>query len=356
MKVLFLTLYPEIMPSSRYRVYQYIPFLKREGIEADLQPAIPQRTFKFIYNTGNCLGNLSYVLSEGANRIFQLLKCGSYELIFIQKSLTTLNLKCLPYFLRNKKLVFDIDDNVFAEPISTFSLGLLKSFQDTRQASLLAGISRTVIVGNEYLQSLASQFNKNIRIIPTSVDTERFSPGARESNRGEVVIGWIGGPSTSLYLNMLAGVFKRLKEKYKIRVMIIGDQNFHIKDIDCESKPWDFNTEVECLRKFNIGIMPLPDNDWTRGKCGLKALQYMAVGIPVVCSPIGVNSEIIKDGQNGLLASTENEWLAKLSLLIEDSDLRKKLGEAGRLTVEEKYSLRINAPKLKEVIESVYYS
>lgn len=354
MKVLFLTLYPEIMPSSRYRVYQCLPYLESAGIDFEALPAVPLSLFKHIYNSGNCFGNAAYVITEAINRTYQLLKASSYDAIFIQKGLTAINLRGLPSLLKDKRVIFDVDDNVFGHPVSSFSSSILSVFQDKEQAAYLAGMSKVVIAGNSFLVSLASKYNKDVRLIPTSVNTDKFVPAVNNlSGSRNLTIGWIGGPSTSGYLKPLANVLKTITQKYPVTLEIIGDARFSLNGINLNAQPWRYETEISRLQEFDIGIMPMPDNEWTRGKCGLKALQYMSVGIPAVCSAVGANLGIIKDGLNGFLAATEEEWLDKLSLLLENPDLRRRLGQAGRQEVEERYSLKANAPRLKRVIEEV---
>jgi len=353
MKVLFLTLYPENMASSRYRVYQFLPYLKSKGISFDVYSAVPDRMFKSFYNTSSFLGNLSYLSTEIVNRIYQLLKSRFYDIVFIQKSLTTINLRHLPVILKKNKIIFDIDDNIFEYPVSIFSNRYLKTFQNDNQSFQLARISERIIVGNNYLKNKVAPYNNNIFVIPTCIDADRFVPANEKSNNKKVIIGWMGSPSTSKYLQNIAGVFKALQEKYDIELRVVGDIKVRLSEINLSSVKWEFKKEVEELQNFGIGIMPMPDNKWTRGKCGLKILQYMAVEVPVVCSPVGVNNEIIQDGVNGFLANSKEEWIEKLSLLIENSDLRRKIGLAGRKTVEEKYSLEINAPKFLEVLTDV---
>jgi glycosyltransferase involved in cell wall biosynthesis len=154
---------------------------------------------------------------------------------------------------------------------------------------------------------------------------------------------------------MVANVFIRLSERFPhIKFKIVGS-SFSINGLsNIISKPWSLKEEIEDLRTFDIGIMPMPDNEWTRGKCGFKAILYMSMGIPCVCSPVGVNKEIITDGINGFLADTENKWIEKLSLLIEDSDLRQRIAIAGRMTIEERYSVTVNAPSFLEIINKVF--
>jgi glycosyltransferase involved in cell wall biosynthesis len=191
-----------------------------------------------------------------------------------------------------------------------------------------------------------------VTIVPTTIDTEKYRLLPRPSNQVPV-IGWTGSFSTVQHLDTLAGALKRLARKENFRLVVIGPPVYKIDGVDVEAVKWRSATEVSDLRQLDIGIMPLPDESWTRGKCGCKALQYMALAIPTICSPVGVNSEIIQDGVNGLLANSEDEWVEKLTLLLHDANLRKRLGDAGRKTVETKYSAAVHAPRVYEILRSV---
>ena len=188
--------------------------------------------------------------------------------------------------------------------------------------------------------------------MPTTIDTDKYEVLPRKENEVPV-IGWSGSFSTVQHLDSLAGALRRLAQKENFRVLVIGTPVYKIDGVDVEALPWRSATEVSDLRQIDIGIMPLPDEPWSRGKCGLKALQYMALCIPTVCSPVGVNSEIIQDSVNGFLAGTEDEWVAKLTQLLNDSKLRARLGAAGRQTVETKYSAAVQAPRVYEILRSV---
>jgi glycosyltransferase involved in cell wall biosynthesis len=167
------------------------------------------------------------------------------------------------------------------------------------------------------------------------------------------VIGWTGSHSTVQHLDTLRGALKRLAEKESFRLRVIGAPSYECAPVDVDVIRWRADTEVEDLRPIDIGVMPLPEDRWSKGKCGLKALQFMALGIPTICSPVGVNTDIIQDDQNGLLAATEDEWVEKLSRLLHSAELRRRLGEAGRATVQEKYSAIAQTPRVYEIFKSV---
>ena len=191
-------------------------------------------------------------------------------------------------------------------------------------------------------------------IIPSTIDFRSYS-GIVEKENDRICIGWTGSFSTIKHFETLAEVLKKIKLPHgnKVHFKLIGDPNYVNHDLELKGQQWKAETEAEDLSDLDIGIMSLPDNEWTKGKCGMKGLQYMALGIPTIMSPVGVNTEIIQDGVNGFLASSGEEWVEKLTLLIENPDLRKKLGDAGRKTVEEKYSVEANKHKWLEAFQSV---
>jgi glycosyltransferase involved in cell wall biosynthesis len=191
--------------------------------------------------------------------------------------------------------------------------------------------------------------------IPTTIDTDIHVPKPELRNQSAITIGWSGSISTIKHFEMILPVLKNLKEKYKekLRVKIIGQKKYENTSLQVDCAEWGENTEVNELNSFDIGIMPLPDDEWARGKCGLKGLSYMACGVPAVMSNVGVNPQIIDNGVNGFLVKDENEWLEVLAKLIGNSDLRKKIGEAGRKTVVEKYSVLANRDKYLDAFNRV---
>jgi len=208
-------------------------------------------------------------------------------------------------------------------------------------------MSKHVIVGNSYLRDYALKFNPNVTVIPTVIDTKRYRPREQYEFRGKPVIGWVGLAYNLSYLVRLRGALLKLrKEVGDFELRIICSRPLKMDGVRTSFKRWSYEDEVVDIRGFDIGIMPLPDDEWARGKCGLKLLQYMACGVPVVASPVGVNTEIIRDGKNGFLARNEEEWIKKLSLLLRDEESRRQMGKAGRRTVQTRYSLRLWGPRL----------
>lgn len=357
MKVLFLVPYPHEGASNRYRVEQYLPFLGELGIRFLVRPFWCRAGFDVLYKNGYFCKKLYYFILGTFFRLFDILRVFRYDAVFIHR-------EAYPIFgaffekavsLLRVPLIFDFDDAIFL-PAKSAPNNFIERFKRPRKISEIIAMSSYVIAGNGYLADYALKFNKNVGIIPTAIDTDAYPPKTAYDT-DEVVIGWIGSATTLDFLNGLEGVFRKLLQRFKnIKIKVIGG-SFHINGLtNVISQPWSLATEIESLKAFDIGIMPMPDNDWTRGKCGFKAILYMSIAIPCVSSPVGVNKEVIQDGSNGFLASSDEEWLDKLSLLIQSPQLRKKIGSLGRKTVEEKYSVKANAPNFLEVIKKVYNS
>jgi glycosyltransferase involved in cell wall biosynthesis len=209
------------------------------------------------------------------------------------------------------------------------------------------------MVGNPYLAEFARQVNDNVTIIPTTIDTSKYKPVKTRERNGPLVIGWTGSYSTVQHLDTMRGAIKKLSESESFRLRVIGTPSYNIEGVETEAMQWCAATELEDLSEIDIGMMPLPDDNWSKGKCGLKALQFMALGIPTICSPVGVNTDIIQDNENGLIADSEDEWVEKLQRLLKSRDLRERLGRAGRQTVEERYSAVAQAPRVFELLKSV---
>jgi len=213
--------------------------------------------------------------------------------------------------------------------------------KNPHKTATLIKMADLIIAGNAYLANYASQFNSNIIIIPTTIDTNEYKPDKQIIQESPVIIGWSGSFSTIQHFKYAIPVLKKVQAKYgnKILIKVIGDAGYKNEELNLISLDWDKKNELRELNSFHIGIMPLPDDEWSKGKCGLKGLQYMALGIPTIMSPVGVNTEIISDGVNGFLASDEADWISKLESLIDSKELREKLGTESRRTVILRYSV-----------------
>jgi glycosyltransferase involved in cell wall biosynthesis len=212
-----------------------------------------------------------------------------------------------------------------------------------------------VIAGNRTLAEHALQFNSQVSIIPTVVDLEQYAYQPVRAAGEIVTIGWVGSRSTSPYLLEIEPALQRLSEAYpgKIRYRFYGHPQRKLNLPNFESLPFSLASEIDDLRTIDIGIMPMPDNDWTRGKCGFKAIQYMALGIPGVTSPVGMATELVQDNVNGFWARTPEEWFEALHRLVCDAELRSHFAEAARKTIEARYSLQAWGPRLAKLLEQV---
>lgn len=274
-------------------------------------------------------------------RYKDLRRAKQYDIIFIYREALLIG---TTYFERQfhksgAKLIFDFDDSIWLYDTSEANKRFewLKSPGKTAR---LITISDMVFTGNQYLADYALQYNDNVKIVPTTINTDEYKRAPLTHTDDKVCIGWTGSITTIQHFEYATPVLRRLKEKYgdKIVFKVIGDRNYSHKGLGIQGMPWNKENEIKELSTFDIGIMPLPDDNWSKGKCGLKGLQYMALEIATVMSPVGVNCEIIQDGVNGFLAGKEEEWVEKLSLLIDDKQLRERMGKEARKTVKERYS------------------
>jgi glycosyltransferase involved in cell wall biosynthesis len=277
-----------------------------------------------------------------------LLRKNEYDIIFIyREALMTRSIYFEKQFRKSKaKIVFDFDDAIWHFDISDANkkLGWLK---DPSKTAKIISLSDLVIAGNNYLADYARKYSQNVVVIPTTIDTDYHKEAILYSDRRTICIGWTGSHTTIKHFEFAVPFLKKLKQKYgdKIYFKVIGDSSYKNTELGITGITWNKENEIKELSTFDIGIMPLPDDEWAKGKCGLKGLQYMALEIPCIMSPVGVNCEIISDGINGYLAKNNKEWVEKISLLIENNELRKQIGVHARKTVEEKYSVESQKEK-----------
>lgn len=351
MRVLFLTRYARLGASSRLRIYQYLPSLKRAGFEAAVAPLFGEDYVRSLYS-----GKISKVavFNSYINRLQFILKVRHFDLVWVEYEM----LPWLPGWIELSLLpgdvpfVVDYDDAIFHR-YDQHRLAVVRTVLGKKIDGVM-GRAALVIAGNDYLGVHARQAGaKRVELLPTVVDGTRYIV-IEKGDVSPVTIGWIGSPTTSqLHLKHVAAVLRAINVSHHARIVAIGANPSQLQDLPIEIRPWSEDTEAAEIQQFDIGIMPLPDNLWERGKCGYKLIQYMASGKPVVASPIGVNSVIVHHGVNGFLANTESEWYESLRLLCEDAALRKRMGDAGRSRMECDYSLQVTAPRLAELLRSV---
>jgi glycosyltransferase involved in cell wall biosynthesis len=343
-------------PSQRYRIEQWEPLLRAGGVSVEYRPFESRELNALLYQPGRTAAKVRLVAGALRRRLNDVRDARGFDAVYVLREAALLG---PPFFERmiaraGVPFVFDFDDAVFERYVSP-SNGYLSYLKFPGKTRTICRLAAHVMAGNEYLAEYARRVNPNVTVIPTTVDTSKYTVAARAAN-DVPVIGWTGSYSTVQHLLTLAGALRRLAETERFRLRVIGSPNMNLEGLaglDVEALTWDSKTEVEDLRAIDIGVMPLPEDRWSRGKCGMKALQYMGLAIPTVCSPVGVNSEIIRDGENGLLATTADEWVEKLGLLLRSPELRESLGRAGRATVEARYSAAVQAPRVLQILESV---
>lgn len=355
MKILFLEPYPIEGPSSRYRVEQYIPYFRNNGMQCIVRPFVSSRFYKILYRKGLYFQKALFFLQSAFKRLFDISLAARSDIIFIHLEAFPFGPPVFEWIFSKfgKKIIYDFDDAIYlgiTSPANKF----LKYLKCPSKVKKNIALSAHVITCNQYLADYAKKYNKNVTVIHTCLDMEKFSPRQRDGS-DKVTIGWIGSHSTAYYLELLKNVFIAIGTmlKFKIKIIGAGDYDFRIPGVDIESLKWSLEDEVEQLRSFDIGVYPLPENQWVLGKAGFKTIQYMSVGVPCVVSNVGINKDIVEDGINGFLAKTEEEWVHKLSRLIDDSQLRQRVGDQGRRTAEQRFSLKANAPIYLDILNKI---
>ena len=341
-------------PGQRYRIEQWEPLLRERGVDITYRPFENEALHAQLYKPGNIGRKLALAAPSFGRRLSLMSSLRQYDAIYIFREAALLGPPVLERLIRRSGVpfIFDFDDAIFVSYRSP-SNGYLSYLKFASKTKTICRLAAHVMVGNPYLAEYARRFNPRVTVVPTSIDTEKYIVKQDQPAHDPPVIGWTGSFSTVQHLDTLRRVLQKLAQRERFRLRVIGTPSYVLEGVEVEALPWHSETEVDDLRPIDIGVMPLPDDAWSKGKCGLKALQFMALGIPTICSPVGVNTEIIQDGENGFIADTEDEWVEKLAQMLRSPELRKRLGMAGRATVERKYSMQVQAPRVYEILESV---
>ncbi|MCK6616503.1 MAG: glycosyltransferase family 4 protein [Cyclobacteriaceae bacterium] len=354
--ILFLDMHREgRSPSQRFRYEQYLPLLREKGFTIHHSFLLNKTDDKLFYSQGKYTAKAWILLKSIARRIYDVLRAHQYDFIFIQREVFMLGTSFFEKLLSysKAKIIFDFDDSIWLHQVSSTSpnknLNFLKNPGKTARLISLADV---VVAGNQYLADYALRYNPVVKIIPTTIDTSLYTPREKKTTT-VVTIGWSGSKTTIDHFTEALPALEIIKGQYGnlVNIQVIGDSLYRDEKLGIIGKDWSLAREVEDLLNFDIGIMPLPDDDWSKGKCGLKGLQYMALEIPTLMSPVGVNREIIQHGKNGFLCSTTEDWVKYLKLLINDFELRQQIGKAGRVTVHERYSVFANSTRFLSLFE-----
>jgi glycosyltransferase involved in cell wall biosynthesis len=353
-KVLLFSKYSRRGPSSRLRSLQYIPLLMDQGIDVQVRALFPDAYLDSLYS-GNAKAARYSALWHGGKRMMDLFGDEDFDVTWIEGEL----FPYLPSWIESALLrtrrpyVVDYDDALFHR-YDLSSNVLVRRLLGRKIDKVMAGAS-CVMVGNGYLAERASSAGaKRIEIIPTAVDVDRYSV-ADGDGVWRPVIGWIGSPATEQYVLDFQGLLEKVCIDSQARLLLVGAREAatdRFVNMTPEVVAWSEDTEAEAIARMDIGIMPLRDSPWERGKCGYKIVQYMACGLPVVASSVGANVDIVRHGENGFLASNDAEWRDCLRRLIDDRSLRHRMGRLGRRCVEDAYSIKKQAPRLAALLRS----
>jgi glycosyltransferase involved in cell wall biosynthesis len=361
-RVLAFSPIPEEGAGCRFRIAQFIPYLASVGIDVTLDSLFTTEFFRLVYKRGHYLQKAATFAGLSIKRLDALRDAAHFDLIFIYREMFPIGPAVIEHLLSKRgrpPVVFDFDDAIFLPSVSDANRVIAALKQPQKVASIIRR-SDHVITGNEYLADYARRFNPAVTMIPTCVDTDRFAPAsaaaraAASAQPREPVVGWIGSPTTASYIRGLAGVLRRVREQHPFVMRVSGaGEPLTIPGVSVDNRTWSLADEVELFNTCDVGVYPLADDEWSKGKCGFKAIEFMACGVPVVAAAVGVNREIVQDGVNGFLAATPDEWVDKLGRLLAEPALRQRFAAAGRRTIEERYSLCVNAPKLAATLRTV---
>ena len=353
-KILFIVQSPNgISPGQRFRLELYEKTLKENNIDFDIQSFIDNSTRKIMYHEGYIFQKIFGVIKGFFRRFAGLVKIPRYDFIVVYREASPLGPPIFEWIytkIFRKKLIFDFDDSIWI-PLVSDNNKWIRLIKCSWKIKYICRWSYKISVGNMYLYNYAIKYNKNLVLNPTCVDTEFRHNIIQSHDTEKVCIGWTGSFSTLVYLNQIVEVLQKLEKKYSFDFIIIADKNPSLPLKGFKFLKWNKETEITDLLQFNIGIMPLLDTEFERGKCGFKIIQFLALGIPAVASPVGVNKKIIEENKNGFLCETREQWYIALEKLLCDKALREKMGITGREKVEKNYSVKSNAANFLSLFE-----
>ena len=346
MRILFITPYPTgEAPSQRFRFEQYFEVLKRNGHYYETSSFLTLDAWNILYKQGYTFEKTMALFRGYLQRIIDLFRINNFDAVFIHREASPFG---PPWFewivtkLFGKYTIYDFDDAIWIPNASEMNGKLTMMFKQFSKTTDICKWSDVVSVGNKFLGEFASMHNKNVVINPTTIDTDEHHNSTTDHSNKKFVIGWTGSHSTVQYLDDIFQILKRLEEKHDFEFHVICDvpPKFNLKSL--KFIPWTKLAEIDDLLTFNVGVMPLPDDIWAKGKCGFKALQYMALGIPAVVSGVGVNADIVDHGINGCVCKTPDDWYTSLDKLMSDPSYLKKLSEKTRDKIVNSYSVKSN--------------
>lgn len=346
-KVIGLALYGPMAASTRYRLGQYVPGLAQQGIDLQIHHLLGNEYLRHRFSGGAV--PWMKLLRSGWDRFRELRGQKNYDVAILHCELFPLMPGWVERSLLSGPYVYDFDDAFYLKYRSG-KLGVLRPLLGNKFDVVMEGAA-AITAGNNVLAEYAREKNSNTHLLPTVVDTERYVPARRPPN-SIFTVGWIGSPSTAPYLDELVGPLSLIGRETPVRLIVIGGKAPSIPNVSIEEIAWSELTEVALINTFDVGVMPLPDDEWAKGKCAFKLIQYMACAVPVIASRVGANIDVVHM-DCGLLASNELDWVDSLRFLRDQPEVRRQMGDAARGWIEQHYSLHRNLPVLADVVRKV---
>lgn len=355
-KLLIVCPHPEdVAPGQRLKYEQYFDFFRENGYDLDIKPFMTMRFWNIVYKRGHFIEKVFWTILGYLRRLVLIPKIPFYDGMYIFLNIIPFGTPFMEwiYITLNPNYIYDIDDLYYLGRTNKVNK-ILRLFRSPAKYEYLMRHAKHIIVCTPYLQQYAGQFNKNITDISSTINTDTYLPIEKNKEKDEIILGWSGSQSTYPYMHYMDEIIKEIAGERKIKLHILGTDNYRIEGVDVVSYKWSKDLEIPFIQGFDIGLYPLPlDDEFVYGKSGLKALQYMAIGIPTVATAVGTIFRIIKDGENGFLAKTKEEWKTKLMLLIDNPVLRERIGLNARNTVESEYSIKTNRDKYLSILRTV---
>lgn len=355
-RVLFLTRYPIEGASSRYRVFQYLEHFKELGVKSDVQSFMDTPMYHLSLQPGQTIVKIFATLKAIGRRLWVLRRWRSYDVLYMQRELLPFGPPLIESWLQKRGaiLIFDYDDALFIKKASRYNK-LATAFRSGDKIRDIFRLVHCVVAGNKWLRDAAIDAGAAKAVtVEVAENTVRIPMHSTHSNDTPITIGWLGSPSTVKYLRLIEPVLQALAQRYpNIRWEIVGGNDFKMEGVSWTLRDWTLAGELEALARFDIGLMPLPSEDWANGKSGGKARTYMAAGVVPIVSAIGYNHELIRHAETGFLCETLTDWEKYLVNAIEDADLRQRLAVAARIEVEQRFDPRVITTRMVRLLEEV---
>lgn len=354
MKVLFLVPYPlGQAPSQRFRFEQYFQILKDNEYEIKVCSFLDEKTWGVLYTDGNFIAKGFGVFKGFIKRIAHVVEAIAFDQVFIHREVAPIGPPIFEWLLSKvlrKRIIYDFDDAIWL-PNTSVENKFIASIKNHHKVESICKWSWKISCGNEFIANYAKRFNSNIVINPTTITVSNEDTLPNLQSKDPITIGWTGTHSTSKYLKNIVPFLRELERDHHFRLLIISNQDPDVRLESVEYRKWEKSSEIEDLMEFDIGLMPLDNDIWSEGKCGFKALQYLALQIPALVSPVGVNKSIVEHGLNGYHCNTSEDWKTNIIKLIDDPELRKQLGTRGKQKVVEKYSTVSNSENFLNIFK-----